>query len=359
MKIVSLFIGLLLINLVASATFTLSANKTVKNSDSFSYRAATIFTYDLAADLGTVGAFVSASVDAQGSGGTGSVNANVIVGAVRFVTSKNPVSYLGFAHGMVVAATQAGVTNFNYSATAGFILNSALRLDERDASGATIRSINFKGLQWDVTKGQDASETLYYLTVKGKNFLGIPSLVLKDGESVEFSFFISKTLGVVKFQSVEAVVTPKSLESVISITGWKYVSQDNHLVLVFGSVAGGLGVSGSGSASVISAGTGDNQVYISYSNEADIAGTKHAVVVTHKDEADFKVVVDDAEIQIAVQRAVVAGLAAKITEVAFPAGSNQIIYDPAVGSGPVPVVENSGASAIIISLLVLVFALLF
>jgi len=212
-------------------------------------------------------------------------------------------------------------------------------------------------LLWDVSYGKDATSTLYYLTVSGKNFILLPKLDIE--EKIAFNFFISKTLGTVEFGTVRAVVTPKSLESVISISGWKYKDIKNHLELVFGSCAGALAVGGTATSTsnVLTSGSGDDQVYVYYAEDAQINGKRGLVTVSHESVTDFKTIVDDVETQLKLTTAFKGVVAAKLTKVAFDAGASNIIYDPGMGNGPVPQVD-SGAS-LIISLVILFVTLMF
>jgi len=231
------------------------------------------------------------------------------------------------------------------------------RVEEKNPAGTVVRSINFKACTWNVGGGNDTTGRLRYLTVD--TFL-CANLVF--GETVSFVFFISDTLGMVNLgNGVTATVTPKTLESVVTITNWKYADNANSLSLVYGTVTGAMAESGSiaaGSGNVLTTGSGNNQVYAQYARFASINGVNGNVKISHVGLANISAIVEDAN-HNAVLTAVykgIGGVEAKQTTVSFPAGASKIVYDPTVGSGePIP----DDAKTLLFSVLLLIFVALF
>jgi len=183
------------------------------------------------------------------------------------------------------------------------------------------------------------------------------------GESVAFAFFVSDVVGTVSLNpsgTVSAVVTPKHIESVISIKGWNYKSTSNYLRIIFGTVGGGFVTAGSGSVTsgtVLESGSGNTKVYASFADFAAIGGVKGAVGVVHLAELNVTGVFEDANITATLDAVYGSAAYAKITTVTFPANANDIIYDPALGAGNYARVD--GGVSVVVSVLLLCLIVLF
>jgi len=308
--------------------------------------------------------YASAEVSATGSGnnqtgGNATVSGDLILGAIKFVTGLSPVSYMGYINAQVTATrdinsiANTDVTKFDYKGSAGFILSSYLRIDERDSSGVTVRKVLLKDLVWTVANGT-STKGLHYISLSASNKLF--QNTLHNGESVTFNFLIAEVLGAVTFGSIEVPVTPKTLESVIEINGWGYASSSNKLVLVCG-VATGTAAGASAGTVTLASGSGKNQIYADFSKVVDVSGTKKSVTVTSTKVVNFSDVSDDTDVQVAAASVYNGTYSLALVEVALPAGASKITYDPTIGSGTP--IQKSGASTVFFFSLLLSLVVLF
>jgi len=231
----------------------------------------------------TLGCYSSLSVNAKGSNGTGQVNANLIVGAIKFFSGQLPLSYMGYLNAQLTATRtvvpgSTDVTKVDLAGSGGFILTSYNAIEERTQSGAVVRTVKLKELVWSATAGNSTNVNggmLHYVTLTAQNpSIGIlEKKILQSSENVAMTFLVSEVLGVVKFGSIETSVTPKTLESVLEINGWSYSNTQNHLVFVCGVLTGSATGESSGLVTFAS-GSGENQVYAHFSGSVDVSGTK-------------------------------------------------------------------------------------
>jgi len=130
--------------------------------------------------------------------------------------------------------------------------------------------------------------------------------------------------------------------------------------LVYGTVTGAMAQTGSivaGSGNVLTAGSGNNQVYAQYARTASINGVNGNVQIKHEAVGDITAIIEDAN-NTAVLTAVykgIGGVQAKITTITFPAGSTNIVYDPTIGSGDY--IADDAKTLLLSILLLVVFAL--
>jgi len=365
MKYIALLFCLVALSF-AVTTVTFSGNVTesetgVKHAE-FKYRTTSVWTLPI--DLGILGsytlaAYVSAEVSATGTNTSGQINGDLIVGAIKFFSGKVPVSYIGYVAAQfnavrtIDAVANTDVTTFNYTAAGGFVLTTYNKLIERNPSGANVREIALRNLKWNVANGSSVDGYLHYITLTASNpFL---QTLLKAGESVSMTFLISEVLGEVTFGSVTTVVTPKSLESILEVNGWNYLSASNNLVFVCG-VATGAAVGASTGIVTLSSGSGNNQVYAHFDGRVDVSGSRKSAKVTATKTTDFTLITDDVDIQASYDAVYHGAFNMAVVEVAFPAGAAKITYDPAIGSGT-PIV-NSAQTNFLFALLLAVIVLL-
>jgi len=356
MKITLLAIFLLITVVFGTTTITYdtSRNVTTGNIDEFTYRRTGVWAIPLTGF--TLAGYYSAAVDVQGSGGSVTAHGDLIAGLIKFVYTQIPVAFMGYisadASASQTSTDATSLSQIDYSAAGAFIVTAYLRLEERTPAGAVVRSVVLKNLVWSTQNGS-SSDGLHYIVVSAANpLLGSQ---LKTGESVQMTFLISETLGIVNFGAVSTPVTPKTLESVIEISGWSYSDPTNNVALVTGVVTGAAAGKADG-VSTISTGSGASKVYVVYSAEADIGGKTGAVIIKTS-AAAVTDVNDDSTISAAANAVYKAGLKANIVDISFPAGSANIIYDPSCGAGDP--LGSSGVATLIVSLLVLVAVLLF
>jgi len=372
MKLIALFFVLCLISKsFAALDFSGNVSSTATSSAAsgeFNYRRTAVWLVPV--DLGivsfTLAGYASLAVAATGSASTtngtnvtstnvtGSVNGDLIVGAVLFATGIMPVSFMGHfsaSYNQVTSLSSVSglnIANYDYSAAAGFVLTSYLRLEERNPSGGSVRNITFSSLVWAVTNGNN-SKNLHYVTVTASNpeVLGITvSKIIKDGESVSFTFLVSEVLGQVTFGASNVYLSPKTLESVIQVSNYQYASSSNYLVLVSGACTGSSSGSSAGAVTVAS-GTGDNQVFVNYAGTFDANGKLKSATVNSFVVADISTVCDTTQVKTQISAAYNATFSCKRFEIAFSAGEETITYDPAMGAGSPLINQQSGVNAIV------------
>jgi len=306
------------------------------------------FTYTLAG-------YVSVGINASKTSNTSaSVSGDLIVGLVQFAPNKVPVSILAHVNGSgsVSKPTQSSIASFDFTVSSSIVLTSYISIVEKDASGNVVRTLNLKDLSYNADSGSDSS--LHYITFNAAN--NILKQVLKSGEAVSLTFLISEILGTVTIGSVTTpVVTPKTLESIIQISGWSYASSTNYLTLVTGVGIGTSQSSGSGGVT-LSSGNGDNQVYVDYADSADINGNSQSVTVNKSSSTDVSFICDDTGFTGYVSSVYRGSVSWNIVEIKFAPGASSIVYDPTAGIGQ-PLQNN--ANVILFSMLLFAIVLLF
>jgi len=324
------------------------------NAGEFHYRSTGVFltNYSLGTlDLGVIGGFYSAKVDASSTPNSVSASGDLICGLIKFLPFSIPGTFMAYVKASASATalnTSAGaVVNYDYSAAGGFILTGYVRLEESDPTGKVVRTIKLKELVWKPQSG--SNNGLHYLQLTGSN-----GFVLSAQESISFTFLVSEKLGVVDFGAVETYVTPKTLESVIEISNYVYQDKLNKLTLVTGVLTGGASKKYDVIAT-LSSGDGDSKVYATFSKDVDLSGRPGKVVVTASAGATFAAFSDDAAIEAVAKAVYKAGIEAKMVTIQFPAGEPNIVYDPTIGAGD-PLGSNS--VAIVVSLIGCLIALL-
>jgi len=207
---------------------------------------------------------------------------------------------------------------------------------------------------WFISEA-NSTDTLHYAV-----FDLVDGGLVGGGAKLQFLYIVSDVLGLVTIGGVEFPVTPKTLETFISITGWQFIDPANHLVIVAGVASGAFNAVSTGRAT-ISSGVGDSQVYVYFAKEAMVDGSMGTVTVTRKTSVALAVVFDDdTTTTVDYQTAVTGTQHYEVVELSFPAGGGTIRYDPAVGVGaPLPNDLDSGSSLIVSFLLTLAVLLMF
>jgi len=365
MNYFALFFLILIAQSLALTSVSFSGNVSeAEKTAEFRYRHTTVNVFPVNYGIvgGTIGVYTSAEVGVSATNTSGQISGDLIVGAIRFFTNTVPVSYLGYVSAQVRAEKQiSGIANntdpavsFNYTVAAGFILTSYSRIEERNPSGTVVRTLLLKELNFQVSGG-NSNGGLHYVTVTASNSIA-NIFALRAGEVVSFTFLVSEVLGEVTFGSVKAKLSPKALESVLEVSGWKYVSTSNHLVLVCG-VATGAAVGAAAGKVTMASGTGTNQVYAHFAGVADVSGTKKSVSVKVIKGVSLSDVSDDGQIQAQVNAAYAGQLNLAIVEINLPAGADKITYDPSIGAGT-PIVDSAQTNFLFALLLAIVVLLI-
>jgi len=334
---------------------TFVSRNAIDNSNEFKFRSTNLFKVDIPL-IGTAGFYYSANIDAIKTGqGSGTVSGDVILGAIKFIIGEIPFTLLGYVSASAnLQLTSSSLLNFNYSSSGAFILHAALRIEERNPANTVVNTVYFKDCGWTVGGGNDTTGHLRFLTIDAVGCV--------PAQTVSFVFFISDTLGKVDLNNgLSAIVTPKTVESVVSINNWNYADKANTISLVYGTVSGAIADAGSVSVSgnVLKSGSGNNQVYAAYASVASVNGATATVTVAHADYANVTAIVEDSSNNAFLSAIYggVGGVKAKVTTITFPAGASSITYDPTVGSGDY--LQSSDAKTFIFSVLLFAIVALF
>jgi len=142
-------------------------------------------------------------------------------------------------------------------------------------------------------------------------------------------------------------VYPKSVETIVVISGWNYASQQNSLSLF---IAVGTGSTEWSVDGQLKTGLGDDKVYFRLSKEAFINGVKSPVQIGGVVSADISATFQNPNVQVQLVSRYKKSAECKIVEVCFTPGAERIVYDPTMGSGDSPFDAPQNDSALIIGL---------
>jgi len=266
-----------------------------------------------------------------------------------------PTTILAFFDASVTFNNITNWITWGVNSSTGFIGNVFLRVDEKMPNKTLVKSKRLSTLFWTTSDAQN-NDSLKYITYQGLDGFGF---------NIYITFILSDILGYVNYGN--ALVTPKSFESVVEIPNYPYTDPKNYLSLVIGVVSGSASVQNYGSAYVLQCGTGDGAVYLSLSNKAIINNSSVSVNVSPFADANATDL-DNNNVIIQAQTKYQAQLNIKLVTVDFPANASSIIYDPTIGSGIPPsspdtsnilmivfIIAGSVLLVIIIIVLVIVF----
>jgi len=335
-QFLSLSIVLLLATIVfgqSSVTYSYVGNISITNYNDFGYS----YTIFVVSPIPNGVIAIYSSVNAAGSSYnpvTGASNVVGLTGGLKFYTGTLPYAYIALVN---VSASYVG-QNYSGSISYSMLSIACVRIEERRPDGTVVRNVTMKSLAWDVSNGKNGD--LSYVTATAKNYLA--DTQIKTGEKIESLYFVSNVIGKVGLGAVDAIVTPRTIESVTSIYGWQYASPDNNLVIIYGVGSGNIKIDTGFSAATsqalnysykFSSGVGDKRVYAAFSDTADVNGVKVPINVTNTPTADITTVLDDFELRIRLTGTYNTAAAGSVVEVSFPPGANKIIYDPTIGGG--------------------------
>jgi len=337
----------------AATTIELSGNVSGVDTSGFGYRQTDVFIIPITI-LGysyTLAGYVSVGLNGSANSTNANLAGDLIVGLVRFQPGKIPLSFIGHMNGSasVNKPSASNIASFDFSVSSNVILTSYTSIVEKDSTDKVVRTVNLKDLTFSADSGTSGNNAeLHYVTFNGANTL-FGGTILKSGEAVSLTFLISEVLGTVTIGSVTTpVVTPKTLESIIQISGWNYVSSSNYLTLVTGVGKGSSTSSGSGSAT-LSSGSGDNQIYVDFADNADINGNSKSVTVGTSTTTDVSLVCDDATFSGYLTTVYNSSVSWHVVEIKFTPGASSIVYDPTVGVGKP--LGNNNAGVLFFSML--------
>jgi hypothetical protein len=294
------------------------------------------------------------SVDSPST--SNNASANGVFGAAYSISGPL-VSYLAYFD---IAADWSGAnnsgSNADLSKAAAMIGSSYVSLKEVDQQNQTVlSSVMFKDLRWNVSQVETESN------IKYATFYGTDTT--QANFSISFTFVVSNGSETL---STGAHLSPKSVEAIINILNYKFVSNSSNLNLDVGVCTATIGsvspIEEVDGYQRLSAGSGVGGVYWDGSNQVfvDANGTKQDVKInatagdpSQMGGAGFVEQVQKMNLNITVNYTVVT--------ITFP-NSQNLTYDPSVGvdafpNGTIRGTRDNSASAHSINFLSL-FALI-
>jgi hypothetical protein len=207
-------------------------------------------------------------------------------------------------------------------------------LQEKDPNGKLVKTVEL-GATWGMSSLTKAGE------------LNVVTMKLTDGSlTVELSFIASNVVGQIAYGS--ALVSPRSLQCIIEITGYSYANPLNHLEL--GIAVATVDSKFKGNA-IISKKEGSD-VYFTLADWAIINGTEMDVQITKYVEGTLGNLVLEGVLKGILKT----DLQVRETTIIFAPGAAKIIYDPSFGNGKV---LYGAASGLVPSILLLALLALF
>jgi len=279
------------------------------------------------------GAFFS-SLTAQATEGNASVNG--IWGASYAGFAFPPTSILAYFETSVTFDNIQNWMNWNVNSSSGFIGNVFLRLDEKTSNQTIVNTQRLGLMAWTISD-QFNNGSLKYVTFQGQS----------GAVTVLITFIVSDIVGIVNYGN--AMVSPKSLESIFEIPNYPYKSPTNYLTLTLGVVTGSTSVNVYGTANVLQCGSATEKVYFSLSNTAQINGVTKSVKISsfitgNATSLENSNIINQAQSKYST-------ISIQLVSIDFPPNASSIIYDPTLGSGT-PLASPDNYIAIIITLVV-------
>jgi hypothetical protein len=278
----------------------------------------------------------------------------VHIGVPQSATACSPFNWMVNVKGTATYTLDANLLgSLTGDVGATLIATAFSHIEERKPDDSLVRRVYLKDLIFTGSAGENGKLT--YASFKSTKLLDI---LFPATEKVEIHYFVSEEVGEVTFEGVTTVTSPKTLESFVIISEWKYASNSNHLVLVTGVATGSLTATGTLSSvrSTLSSGVGESKVYAYFADEARMDGkTKKVFVKSYN--ANYTAAIDNGVIQGKLDAFYKGSLTAQFVESSFKEqpGSQKIVYDPTLGSGAA--MEN-GVSKVVFFAVAYLLALL-
>jgi len=333
----------LLIASTYAATFSFTGNVTLSSNQTttFKFRDSSISEISVGS-IGYHASYRSVNVGATGLDG---VSGDLLYGEIFSGTGIMPLGYLSYWTGE--ASLGANLT-LDFNASNAFVGGAFVSLTEKDPSGTVVQSmpltgtlLGLTGMIWQKSDSGDSGDGLKWATVTGTS-----SLSPYGNLVINITFFVTDKVGVINLANT--VVTPRTLETVVTINNWPYVSNSNHLTLMTGvaTASGSL----SGSSTDFITGTGVNKVYAALQGTAQVSGSSANIQITASVGTDWSPLGTAAD---TIKNAVTAkyGSSANIVffDIDFPAGASAIVWDPTFGQGDQLVVATSSAASVAVA----------
>jgi hypothetical protein len=324
-------------------SFAYQGNVSLTNTNDFRFRTTSMLDFSI---LNLYTGIFTTSISADF--GSNTASADGIYGAAYAGVGAPPTAYLSYwATTTQWQNSNNGVTDYssaNTTASAAFIGKVFLSLDEVDPNNVTVQTIGLvfqlakptSSVSWTLGSKQYGG-SLRYATLVGTIFGN-------SNFQIFLSYLISDVVGVINVPG-SAIVTPKSLESVIEIDNFPYKSTANsvRLNLVVGSAVGA--VSAQGSVTHYINGNNGNAAYLTldHSHSADGVVTPVSISGWIDGSASAGTGVGNFDAQVRGKYAAAANF--KFISVTFKAGAAKIVYDPTIGVGSNPP-SNAGVKVV-------------
>jgi len=319
----------------ATVAFAGNVSASIDKDGDWAYRKTDLSSWD----LGVLGAGVYFS-SVSASGTPANASGDAVWGAARVFATGYPIVYLAYWSAALSFGAGTDWGNLDVSEASGFIAHSYVELVEKDPTGKVVANAALKqeilpgSLQYDLSD-PTTNGHLKYSSLTGSS---------SAPWTFELTFVVTDVTGVLEGG---AVVVPKSLETIVTVSNWPYKSTQNSLSLVMGVATGSSSYDGS----VLVSGSGFNKVYFQVANEAVVDGSKKGVTVSAFTKSDLTTNFDDSSIETQLQGKYSGNVDVNLVTVTFPAGAANIEYDPSIGAGATP--PNSSASTVVGSLFLL------
>lgn len=341
-----LIIAILLVVYTNALTVSYSGNVSSKvdvSGNGWSYRAGALYDLDVAGLYeSTQYLAISAHV------GNGDAEVEVMAGGLAIVNDNFPYVFTGSYDGSAQWSTETNFLSGNVNASEGIIVSSYLWLVEKDSNGNVVANVSLVQHPdpilaiWQHTEATTSNGGLHYTT-----FTATPASTW----SISLTLVASNVVGKINYGG--AVVTPSSLETIVSIQGYPYASATNTLTLVMAVASGSASFSENGAASGVQSGSGNGQVFFSLSKSFLNGGEVHPASVSAFTNGDFSDVAQGQYWQGQVSGKYSAQAALQFVTVQFAAGATDIVYDPSVGTGTNTMAADNGGPVTMVSFLVL------
>jgi hypothetical protein len=328
------FVFLLSLFVVAQASFpTFFGNVSFASQDEFQYRDTNTWTLNVLA----LNYFATSAVSVDLNLGKQTASSDGVFSFTATGVGYPPVSLLAFYEASLnVSFNFEHITNpvnFDFSASAGLLASSLLRLEEVDSSGNVVQTISLTGgagLRIWTYSGADSSV--------GKG--GLRGGVYKFSNLLTLTVLTSDVTGILNLPG-HPIIVPKAIELVLEITNFPYQDSKNKVQLVMGVASAKAKTNGPVHGSLYFGNTHTTSTYIDFNSHAQTDGKLTAVSISANATTNIAASVTDL-VSAIINGKFQASAEAKIIKILFNSpGAQNIVYDPTLGSGSSP--SNSGA----------------
>jgi hypothetical protein len=317
---------LLVCMLVASAlgvqvAFKAGSNVTVSDNDKFKFRKTALLSWDLG---GLTGGLLATSLAIDGSGQ--SLTVDIIQGAGYTALFAPPTVWLGYFHAAADWTKSDDYSKASVAKAAGFMGSVYLSLQEK--VGAEVKQkIPLNELVWDL--GSVTEGDLSFGTWVGKK--GVNPGTFK----VELTLIKSSILGVLDDSAGGAALTPRSLETIITVTDFPYQDAASGVVVLNIAVGSGKVEANVDVDRQLKSGTGDDAVYFYASSKVVVDGTVKDGTVSAFANGDVEKSFENENFKAQIKEKFQGDATVQLVSIASPtAGAKSVVFDPTLGQGP-------------------------